>query len=119
MQVLAVAEGGHLEQHVPDRVGHHDHAPAPGVFGSHVVRTAPRSRVFSILGPSTTVQSYHHQAVTTCPGFAPSAWADDGTLEALEDSRARFRIGVQWHPEAEHDNRMVGALVHAARDDLG
>lgn len=116
MQVMAVAAGGVLEQHVPDRVGHVDHSPAVAVYGHHPVTTVPGTRLAALLGDGTDVPSYHHQSVLTHPGFEPSAWADDGTLEAIEDPAARFRLGVQWHPEVGDDLRLFEALVAAARD---
>ena len=116
MQVMAVAAGGVLEQHVPDRVGHVDHSPAVAVYGQHPVTTVPGTRLAALLGEATDVPSYHHQSVLTHPGFEPSAWADDGTLEAMEDPGARFRLGVQWHPEVGDDPRLFEALVAAARE---
>ena len=116
MQVMAVAAGGVLEQHVPDRVGHVDHSPAVAVYGQHPVTTVPGTRLAALLGEATDVPSYHHQSVLTHPGFEPSAWADDGTLEAMEDPGARFRLGVQWHPEVGDDPRLFEALVEAARN---
>lgn len=115
MQVMAVAAGGVLEQHVPDRVGHVDHSPQVAVYGEHVVETVPGTRLATVLGSRTDVPSYHHQAVLTHPGFDPAAWAPDGTLEAMEDPDAAFRIGVQWHPEVGDDPRLFEALVVAAR----
>jgi putative glutamine amidotransferase len=114
MQVMAVAAGGTLEQHVPDRVGHDDHSPEVAVYGNHVVDTVPGTRLAALLGPRTNVPSYHHQAVHTHPGFAPAAWAPDGTLEAMEDPAAAFRVGIQWHPEVGEDLRLFEALVRAA-----
>ena len=119
MQVMAVAAGGVLEQHVPDRVGHVDHSPAVAVYGQHPVTTVPGTRLAALLGEATDVPSYHHQSVLTHPGFEPSAWADDGTLEAMEDPGARFRLGVQWHPEVGDDPRLFEALVEAARNRAG
>jgi putative glutamine amidotransferase len=114
MQVMAVAAGGTLEQHVPDRVGHVDHSPALAVYGRHPVRTVPGTSLGRLLGRQTAVPSYHHQSVLTHPGFVPAAWAEDGTLEAMEDPNARFRVGVQWHPEEGDDPRLFEALVSAA-----
>ena len=116
MQVMAVAAGGVLEQHVPDRVGHVDHSPAIAVYGQHPVTTVPGTRLAALLGEATDVPSYHHQSVLTHPGYEPSAWAADGTLEAMEDPAARFRLGVQWHPEVGDDPRLFEALVAAARE---
>ncbi|WP_256792522.1 gamma-glutamyl-gamma-aminobutyrate hydrolase family protein [Terrabacter sp. Ter38] len=114
MQVMAVAAGGLLEQHVPDRVGHDEHSPAPATYGNHAVRTVAGTRLAEILGEESDVPSYHHQSVLTHPGYEASAWADDGTLEAMEDPDAFFRLAVQWHPEVGTDPRLFRALVEAA-----
>jgi putative glutamine amidotransferase len=115
MQVMAVQAGGTLEQHLPDRVGSDVHSPAPGVYGSHPVRTVPGTRLAQLLGEGEVTASYHHQSVLTHPGYAPAAWADDGTLEAMEDPGSGFRLAVQWHPETGQDARLFDALVGAAR----
>lgn len=117
MQVMAVAAGGTLEQHVPDRVGHTSHSPSPGVYASHHVSVVPGSRLASILGTDVLdVPTYHHQAVATHPGLLPSAWHEDGTLEAVEDPDQPFRLGVQWHPEEGEDGRLFDAFVEACTD---
>jgi putative glutamine amidotransferase len=114
MQVMAVAAGGSLEQHVPDRVGHTGHAPSVGAYGRHHVEIDPSSRLAEILGSTAEVPSYHHQAVSTHPGYTASAWdPSDQTLEAMEDRDARFRLAVQWHPEVWDDIRLFSALVAA------
>jgi putative glutamine amidotransferase len=113
MQVMAVAAGGELEQHVPERVGHDDHSPAPATYGSHVVHMVEGSVTASILGDEVDAPSYHHQSVLTHPGYTASAWAPDGTLEAMEDRSGRFRVAVQWHPEEGEDPRLFEALVAA------
>lgn len=115
MQVMAVAAGGELEQHVPERVGHRDHSPAPATYGSHPVHTVAGTVTATILGGEVDVPSYHHQSVASHPGYTASAWAPDGTLEAMEDESARFRLAVQWHPEEGEDSRLFEALVAAAR----
>lgn len=115
MQVMAVAAGGSLEQHVPDRVDHNRHAPGPATYGLHAVRIDPASILASILGTSVQMPSYHHQAVATHPGYQATAWdPDDGTIEAMEDSSARFRLAVQGHPEVSDDLRLFEALVAAS-----
>lgn len=114
MQVMAVADGGTLEQHVPDRVGTVDHSPGVAVYGQHPVTMVPGTVVCRLLGESCEVPSYHHQSVLTHPGYDAAAWAPDGTLEAIEDAREPFRIGVQWHPEVGDDLRLFAALVEAA-----
>lgn len=115
MQVMAVAAGGTLEQHVPDRVGHEGHSPTPGRFSTHPVATVPDTRIAQIVGERAEVPTYHHQSVLTHPGFTPAAWADDGTLEAMERTDLPFCLAVQWHPEMGADLGLFRALVEAAR----
>lgn len=115
MQVMAVAAGGTLEQHLPDRLGHLGHSPAAATYGSHPVTTTPGSLVARVLGDRVDVATYHHQGVATHPGLLPTAWSTDGVVEALEAPGARFRLGVQWHPEVGDDPRLFEALVAAAR----
>ncbi|MBA2739941.1 MAG: gamma-glutamyl-gamma-aminobutyrate hydrolase family protein [Nocardioidaceae bacterium] len=114
MQVMAVAAGGRLEAHLPDRLGVDTHSPGPGVYGTHGVRVAPDSLLGTVLGEHVNVSSYHHQGVLEHPGLVATAWADDGVLEAFEDPTARFRVGVQWHPEVGADPRLFKALVAAS-----
>ena len=113
MQVMAVAAGGMLEQHLPDLVGHEEHSPAPGVYGSHLVRTVKGTKMSALLGQQVVIPSYHHQSVSSHPGYVPAAWAPDGTLEAMERPASRFRLAVQWHPEAGQDDRLFEAFVQA------
>lgn len=115
MQVMAVAAGGSLEQHLPDRLGSTRHAPGVGFYGSHVVTIADGSLLAEIVGAEVTVATYHHQGVVSAPGYRLCAWAEDGVLEGMEDPAADFRIGVQWHPEAGEDPRLFERLVAAAR----
>jgi putative glutamine amidotransferase len=114
MQVMAVAAGGTLDQHTPDVVGHEEHNPRPGVFGDTAVTTGEESALRTIIGPGVTVHCHHHQSVRSHPGYVPTAWAADGTLEAMEAEGRRFCIGVQWHPEMGRDQRLFDALVRAA-----
>lgn len=110
MQVLNVALGGTLVQHLPDHVGHDEHAPQPGVHGRHAVRVEPSSRLGSVVGPEVDVATYHHQAVDRLgSGLVACGWAQDGTVEAVELPSAGFALGVQWHPEVYE-----GALLFAA-----
>jgi putative glutamine amidotransferase len=127
MQVLAVAAGGRLEQHLPDVVGHHDHSPTVGAYAWHPVRVEPGTRLAGLLGDGPMddegAPTYHHQAVDPQSlqdtGFRPAAWHEDGTLEAMEDPDAAFLIAVQWHPEAGTDPRLFDALVGAAGSGVG
>ncbi len=118
-QVLNVALGGTLQQHLPNVIGHERHQPAPGVFGSSVVRIESGSLLADILGELTEVPCYHHQALAeVADGLRVVARAADGTIEAVELPDRRWALGVQWHPEENaEDNRLFDALVDAARGD--
>lgn len=112
LQLLNVALGGSLHQHLPDVVGHERHAPAPGTFGHLPVRIEPGSRLAGLLPATPTVPHYHHQAVDRlAPGLTVSARAEDGTIEAVELPGHPFGLAVQWHPEAAEDTRLFQALV--------
>lgn len=113
VQIMAVAAGGQLIQHLPDTLGHDLHSPGPGVYGEHEVTIAAGSTLHSILGPSARVASHHHQGVSSHPGHVATAWAPDGTLEAIEDPELPFCVGVLWHPEVGTDQRLFRALVAA------
>ncbi|WP_367128981.1 gamma-glutamyl-gamma-aminobutyrate hydrolase family protein [Saccharothrix sp. HUAS TT1] len=112
MQVLNVALGGTLVQHVDG------HNPAPGVYGHTGIAVAPGSALAGIVGLATTVYCHHHQALDVLgDGLRVVAGAPDGTPEAVELPGARFALGVQSHPEADNeDDRLFAALVGASRD---
>jgi gamma-glutamyl-gamma-aminobutyrate hydrolase PuuD len=115
-QVLNIALGGDLEQHVPDRVGTEIHREVPGVFSEHGVSVVDGTRLASIIGDRHDVKSHHHQGFGTLgTGLRESARAPDGTLEALEDPARRFTLGVLWHPEAGEDRALFEALVSEAK----
>jgi putative glutamine amidotransferase len=122
MQVINVARGGSLHQHLPDVVGHDGHAPVPGSFGQHHVEVAAGSRLSGILGRvddmTVATPTHHHQAVDRLgKGLTATAWAEDGTIEAFEAGAGdQFLIAVQWHPEAGDDPTLFRALIGAARD---
>jgi gamma-glutamyl-gamma-aminobutyrate hydrolase PuuD len=115
-QLLNVALGGTLDQHVPDTVGHRRHCPAPGVFGETRVTLRPGSVLSGLLGREAAVACYHHQAIDkVAPGLEVAGTSDDGTVEAVELPARRFVLGVQWHPEQHgEDIRLFAALVAAA-----
>ena len=73
------------------------------------MRTVPGTRLARLIGDQEVTASYHHQSVLAHPGYVPAAWADDGTLEAMEDPGAAFRLAVQWHPETGQDARLFEA----------
>jgi putative glutamine amidotransferase len=118
LQVMNVALGGTLIQHLPDVVGHEGHSPNPGAMGEHKVTIGADvpSRLAGILGTGTImVPTHHHQGIARlADGLTATAWADDGTIEAVETD-APFVLGVQWHPEAGDDLALFVALVEAAR----
>ncbi|WP_189079342.1 gamma-glutamyl-gamma-aminobutyrate hydrolase family protein [Mangrovihabitans endophyticus] len=114
MQVLAVAAGGRLEQHLPDVVGHDKHRPAPGVYGSQQAVFESGSRIAELMGADREINCYHHQGVADAGALSVTGWAADGVVEALEDPGRPFVLGVQWHPEVSRDRRLFGALVSAA-----
>lgn len=114
MQIMAVAAGGRLIQHVPDVTGTDDHSPGPDVYGAIEVRTIPGTRLAEILGERVGVACHHHQAVAEHPEFVAAASAQDGLLEAIQAPGDRFRLAVQWHPETQTDHRLFQALAQAA-----
>jgi gamma-glutamyl-gamma-aminobutyrate hydrolase PuuD len=117
LQVLNVALGGTLHQHLPDLTGHEGHQPGPGVFGAVEVTTEPGTRTAELLGPRVKGSCHHHQALDRlAPGLIVTGRADDGTVEAAEVSGQAFAIGVQWHPEEDSaDTRLFAALVEAGQ----
>jgi putative glutamine amidotransferase len=114
MQLMAVHAGGTLDQHTPDLVGHEQHSPGGDAFGTVTVATEPGSRVAGLVGEGLSVSCHHHQSVANHPGFVASAYADDGTLEAMEAAGDRFCVAVQWHPETAADVGLLAGLVRAA-----
>jgi putative glutamine amidotransferase len=115
-QVLNVARGGDLVQHLPELVGHERHKHKPGEFSDHEVRLDLATRVGGLLGERAPVKSHHHQGFGRIgEGLHEAAWADDGTVEALEDPSKRFVVGVLWHPEEGEDLALFDALVEQAR----
>lgn len=117
LQVMNVALGGTLEQHVPDRVRHSGHLPEPGRFGATEVDVVPDTLLRRLVGEHTGVRCHHHQAVQQlAPSLRISARADDDTVEAAEDPDRDFVLGIQWHPEEHGDDlRLFAGLVDAAR----
>jgi putative glutamine amidotransferase len=115
-QVLNVARGGDLVQHLPEIVGHERHKHKPGEFSDHEVRLDVETRVGGLLGERAPVKSHHHQGFGRIgEGLRQVGWADDGTVEALEDPSKRFVVGVLWHPEEGEDLALFEALVEQAR----
>jgi putative glutamine amidotransferase len=115
-QVLNVARGGNLVQHLPEVVGDDKHKHTPGVFADHDVDLKPGTVVHRVLGDRAPVKSHHHQGYGQLgAGLRPAAHAEDGTIEAIEDPTRRFAVGVLWHPEEGEDFALFEALVEEAR----
>ena len=122
-QLLAVALGGTLVQHIPDSVpGALEHEqPNPRHEPGHPVAVVPGTLLHRIVGAAEMrVNSAHHQAVRAPgPHAVVNATAPDSVIEGLEDARYRFCLGVQWHPEFfidPGDRRIFDALIAAARN---
>nr|WP_260745341.1 gamma-glutamyl-gamma-aminobutyrate hydrolase family protein [Mycobacterium sp. SMC-2] len=120
-QVLNVALGGTLHQHLPDVLGHDGHRAGNGVFTRLPVRTVAGSRLAALVGESTTAPCYHHQAIDEIgEGLVVSARDPDGVIEAVELPGDSFVLAVQWHPEQSLDDlRLFAAIVDAARSYAG
>jgi gamma-glutamyl-gamma-aminobutyrate hydrolase PuuD len=115
-QLLNVARGGDLVQHLPDVVGDEKHRETLGIFSDHGVRVDEASRLGALVGERAPVKSHHHQGFGRLgEGLRESAWADDDTLEGVEDPSKRFALGVLWHPEEGEDAALFEALVAEAR----
>jgi putative glutamine amidotransferase len=120
MQIMNVARGGTLIQHLPHSVGHEDHRRSLGSFDNadHDVRLADGSLAERAAGEKLhSTKSHHHQAIDELgEGFEITGWATiDDLAETIEDPSCEFALGVQWHPEADGDSNLISALVEAAR----
>jgi putative glutamine amidotransferase len=121
MQVMNVARGGTLIQHLPADVGHEDHRRALGTFenADHDVRLADGSLAARLTGDKVhATLSHHHQGVRDIgEGLDVTGWATvDDLPEVLEDPTRAFALGVQWHPEADDTSPLIAALVEQARE---
>jgi putative glutamine amidotransferase len=124
LQVINVALGGSLHQHLPDLVGDDSHSPDLGGYPTHKVSVAPATQLAAILGRSeAAVPTHHHQAIDRLGAdLIATAWTDDGVIEAVEFEHpaqfidaAPFMIAVQWHPEAGDDLSLFASLIAAAK----
>ena len=119
MQVMNVALGGTLQQHVPETLGHDDHRRTPGSFddADHDVRLQEGSLAARAAGEEVHgTKSHHHQAVDVVgDGLVVTGWSVlDDLPEAVELPDRRYALGVQWHPEADESSRLVASLVAEA-----
>jgi putative glutamine amidotransferase len=120
MQLLNVALGGTLRQHLPDEFGHEDHRRVPGSFdgADHDVRLAAGSLAAKAAGEEVHVtKSHHHQGIAEVgDGLEVTGHSTlDDLPEAVEAPGRRFVLGVQWHPEADERSSVIAALVEEAR----
>jgi putative glutamine amidotransferase len=123
MQLINVAFGGTLRQHLPDELGHEEHRRTPGSFegSDHDVRLTPGSLAARAAGEEIhATKSHHHQGVALIgDGLEVTGISMiDDLPEAIEAPGRRFVLGVQWHPEADERSRIVGALVEEARREV-
>jgi putative glutamine amidotransferase len=115
MQLLNIARGGSLRQHLPSLVGHDGHQPAEPVFGMTEMKCDPAYLPGSVMGESAQVPCYHHQSVDALgTGVVATAWSDDGTIEAIVVEDRAFAVGVEWHPEVHADRPLFREFVAAA-----
>lgn len=115
-QFVNIMEGGTLEQHLPDILGHDGHRGDP----VQDYRVEPGTRLAGIVGEAARGKSWHHQAVKQLGrGMRVSAWHEDGTIEAIESLEGRWFLGLQWHPErtdVEESTALFKAFVEAVRE---
>jgi putative glutamine amidotransferase len=122
MQILNVALGGTLHQHLPEVIGTDVHCHTPGVFGDHEVRLEPGSLAARAVGAERSlVKSHHHQGNATLgDGLVATGWStDDGLIEAVELPGEPYVLGVLWHPEEDEASRVIASLTEAARTKVG
>jgi putative glutamine amidotransferase len=119
MELLNVACGGTLVQHLPDQLGNERHRHTPGAFGDHEVRLTEGTLAARAVGVDrTAVKSHHHQGVDELgEDVAVTGWAvEDDVVEAIELPGKPYALGVLWHPEEDERSRVVASLVEAARE---
>jgi putative glutamine amidotransferase len=118
MEVMNIACGGTLYQHLPEEVGHENHRHSPGVFADHEVELDSGSLAARAAGEERhAIKSHHHQGVERLgEGLEVTGRSqDDDAIEAIERPDRRFALGVLWHPEQDETSRVIGALVEEAR----
>jgi putative glutamine amidotransferase len=119
MQLLNVACGGTLEQHLPDRIASERHRHTPGSFADHGVRITEGTLAARAVGATAgAVKSHHHQGVGELgEDVTITGWAvEDDVIEAIELPGKAYALGVLWHPEEDQRSRVIASLVGAARD---
>jgi len=121
MQLLNVALGGTLVQHLPETLGSEAHRTLAGTFSKHHIRLDADSLACTAAGvESFVVWSHHHQGVDRLgEGLRVTGWsAEDDLPEAIELPGKHFALGVVWHPEEDESSKVISALVDAARSSV-
>lgn len=117
-QLLNVALGGTLHQHIPDVLGTTRYQLGGGNFNANEISVEPATHLAELIADTgvISVKSYHHQSIDRlAPGLIVSARSDDGTIQAVEVASMPFGVAVQWHPEQDEDLRLFAGLASAAR----
>jgi putative glutamine amidotransferase len=117
MEIMNVALGGTLIQHLPDVIGTDEHRHTPGAFGDHEVRLEPGSLAATAAGSERAmVKSHHHQGIEELgSGLIATGWSvKDDLIEAIELPGEGYALGVLWHPEEDGESRVIASLVDAA-----
>ena len=117
MQILNIALGGTLNQHLPELTGSELHRDTPGSFSDHEVRLQEGSLAARAVGADrAVVKSHHHQGVARLgAGLVATGWSvDDDITEAIELPDDPYVLGVLWHPEEDEASRVIASLVEAA-----
>ncbi len=116
LQLVNVARGGTLHQHLPDALGTERYRIGGGVFAVNEVEVGEGTALAGMLGAGPfRVHSYHHQGVDRLgDGLVVTARTDDGLVQAFESTEG-YVVGVQWHPEENReDGRLFAGLVREA-----
>jgi len=117
LQLINVARGGTLHQHLPDELGTERYCVGGGEYAINEVTIDGPSRLAELIGPGELdVHSYHHQGIDRLgEGLIESARSDDGLVQAFESDGDGYIVGVQWHPEENPgDRRLFEGLVAEA-----
>ncbi|MCK2037920.1 gamma-glutamyl-gamma-aminobutyrate hydrolase family protein [Microbacterium sp. SSW1-49] len=119
LQLVNVARGGTLQQHLPESLGTERYRIGGGVFAENQVAVAQDTALAEVLGQdSVSVRSYHHQGIDRLgEGLVAAAHSDDGLVQAFVDTEGGSHVvGIQWHPEEDaEDRRLFQDLVTQAR----
>lgn len=117
LQLINVAHGGTLHQHLPEALGTERYRIGGGVFATNTVAVQDGTRLAGLVGAGDlAVQSYHHQGIDrVADDVLVTARTDDGLVQAFEAPGDRYLVAVQWHPEeSSEDRRLFAGLVAAA-----